>query len=94
LDSQYSYNFYGSWADAVREVYGSSSLTDKDQEVLTEIGIALGKTDLSNQRGFFSQVYERLGQQINEAVEDRRIKGKLYQTILSAQGVLTVIVLL
>lgn len=94
LESQNSYDFYGSWTSAVGEVYSTSSLSEKDREILSEIGISLGKTDLSNQRSFFSQVYERLGQQIIEAVEIKKTKGKLYQTVMTALGVLTVIVLL
>lgn len=94
LEKQYSYDFYGSWIDAVEITYHDSSLTKEDMEILGEIGISLGKTDLTNQRSFFQQAYKRLEQQLTEAMSVRQVKGKLYQTMTTALGVMVVILLL
>lgn len=94
LSDSYHYDFYGSWAEAVKKIYGATSLSEQDRKIITEVGIALGKTDLENQKAFFSEVYERLGQQLVLANESKNTKGKLYQTLLTALGVMTVIVLL
>ena len=94
LKGEFSYDFYGSWLSAVNEVYGDSSLTDGDREVLSEVGIELGKTDLSSQQSIFERVYSRLGQKVAEAERDKKTKGKMYQALGTAAGVLVVIVLL
>lgn len=94
LSDSYNYDFYGSWANAVNKIYGATSLSEQDRKIATEVGIALGKTDLENQKAFFTEVYERLNQQLILANESKHTKGKLYQTLLTALGIMTVIVLL
>jgi stage III sporulation protein AB len=94
LDNSYSYDFYGSWKCAVEKVFNESTLKETDKEILAEIGIELGKTDLFNQQGLFNRIYERLKHQIGEAIEEKRTKGKMYKALGVSFGVLTVIVLL
>lgn len=94
LSGDYTYDFYGSWVWAIEEIYGESSLTEKDRELLSEVGIELGKTDISSQQSIFIRVFSRLEQQIAEAEEERKTKGKMYKALGVAIGILIVIVLL
>lgn len=94
LNGDYAYDFYKSWLWAVGEIYGQSALTERDREILSEVGLELGKTDLSTQQSLFVRVFARLEQQVAEAEGEKRIKGKMYQVLGTAIGVLVVIVLL
>ena len=94
LKEHYSFDFYGAWAWAVSDVYSDTALLEKDKEILSEVGIELGKTDLENQQSLFVRVFSRLEQQIAEAEEEKRTKGKVYRSLGTAIGILVVIVLL
>jgi stage III sporulation protein AB len=94
LKKHYSYDFYKSWTSAVEKVYEDSSLTERDKELLSEVGIELGKTDINNQNNIFIKAHSRLEHQLAEALEEKKTKGKMYKALGVAIGVLIVIVLL
>lgn len=94
LQSSYAFDFYGSWSWAVNEIYGESALTETDRSIISEAGIELGKTDMNNQHSLFARLFSRLEQQITEATEDKKTKGRMYQALGTAGGILAVIVLL
>jgi|LSQX01.1.fsa_nt_gb stage III sporulation protein AB len=94
LKEDYSFDFYKSWISAVEKVYEDSSLTERDKELLSEVGLDLGKTDINSQKNTFTRTYTRLEQQLAEALEEKKTKGKMYNALGVAIGVLIVIVLI
>ncbi|MGI6727808.1 MAG: hypothetical protein ACOX4P_04495 [Anaerovoracaceae bacterium] len=94
LKETYAFDFYSCWTWAIKEIYEDSALTEKDREVISEVGIELGKTDIDNQQSLFARVFSRLEYQVTDAEEEKKIKGKMYRSIGTAIGILVVIVLL
>ncbi len=88
------YDLYESWKQAVDEVYGESALASEDRLILSQAGIELGKTDMSNQQAMFAHLFKGLEKQRKEADEARRTKGRIYRTLGTSSGVLAVIMLL
>lgn len=87
-------NLYESWKKAVDKIYGESALIDEDRLIIARAGIELGKTDLDNQEGLFAHFFKGLEKQIREAEEFRKTKGRVYRTLWTSAGVLTIIILL
>lgn len=81
------------WANTVEKTYETSSLTTKDKQVLSDIGLDLGKTHISGHDTMFSRTYTLLEQQIQEAKHEKETKGKLYKTLGTASGILIVILM-
>ncbi|MGI6733133.1 MAG: hypothetical protein ACOX4J_02985 [Anaerovoracaceae bacterium] len=88
------YDFYAIWKQAVEDVYGESSLMEEDRMILSNAGIELGKTDIVSQQAMFSHLFKGLEKQRKQAEEERRAKGRIYQALGTASGVLAVIILL
>ena len=88
------HDLYDSWKQAVDDVYGESSLVDKDKEILSQAGIELGKTDMASQQAMFVHLFQGLEKQRKEADEERRTKCRICRTLGAASGVLVVIMLL
>lgn len=69
------------WEEEIDSAYGRSHLTEVDIKVLKLPGGYIGQTDFKNQQSQFSYTEDRLKEQIGEAKEDYRVKGKLYNRI-------------
>ena len=69
------------WKDSVCSVYDKSPLTSTDIGILQLPGSYIGQTDFENQQAQFYYTEERLKEQINQAKEDYKIKGRLYNRI-------------
>ncbi|MBR0596640.1 stage III sporulation protein AB [Sinanaerobacter chloroacetimidivorans] len=93
LREDFAHDFANCWNQAVELVYKDSSLTRADKQVLSDLGIELGKTDMGSQYSLFSRAYTLLDAQVAEAAEEKRTKGKMYKSLGTAVGVLVVILL-
>lgn len=82
------------WEEAVDTVYCSSTLTPEDLNLLKDMGKSIGHTDTEHQSALFGRTLELLNLQLDEAQAEKRTKGKVYQSIGTATGVMIVIVLL
>lgn len=93
LKTGFTHDFACCWNEAVRTVYKDSSLTESDIQIICDLGIDLGKTDMGSQYSLFSRTFSLLEEQVAEANEEKRTKGKMYKSLGAAVGVLVVIVL-
>lgn len=94
LQREEQFDFYESWKRAVLKVYEESALNDEDRQILIKAGIELGKTGIANQLAMFNYIFSGLKRQREEADEERKTKGKVYQTLGIASGALAIIILL
>ncbi|MEL7657038.1 MAG: stage III sporulation protein AB [Bacillota bacterium] len=93
LKIQTSRDFADCWKDAVETAYEESALNKEDRRIITDLGIELGKTDMESQSGMFSRTYSLLAAQVEEAIEEKRTKGKMYKSLGPSIGILIVILL-
>jgi len=82
------------WEEAVETVYQESVLSREDKQILLDLGVELGKTDIVNQEGLFRRTFSMLEVQIEKAAEEKKTKGKMYQSLGTAVGILIVILLI
>lgn len=82
------------WAKAVEETYKTSSLTAKDKQILSDMGLDLGKTHISGHENMFARTYNMIEQQVCEAKQEKDTKGKLYRTLGTVSGILIVILII
>ncbi|MEG1584663.1 MAG: stage III sporulation protein AB, partial [Anaerovorax sp.] len=78
----------------VEETYQTSALTKKDIQIILDIGLDLGKTNMLGHETMFARTYNMLEQQIQEAKKEKDTKGKLCKTIGSVSGILIVILVI
>ena len=69
------------WANNVSLAYNKSSLTKKDIEVMSYLGSFIGQTDYINQLQHFQYLEENLKIQIEQAKEELKCKGPMYNKI-------------
>jgi stage III sporulation protein AB len=94
LSSRNAFDLPDCWQEAVETAYMESALNKEDRRILTDLGIELGKTDMTNQSGMFQRTVSLLEAQTAEAAEEKKTKGKMYKSLGAAMGVLIVIVLI
>ncbi len=94
LESYDLENFNEAWNRLVTEVFSNSSLTKKDLTIIGEIGLELGRTDISGQGSIFQRIYIKLDDQIREASDINSGKGKMFTSLGTAAGILIVIILI
>ena len=94
LKIQIGHDFSECWSDAVETAYQESALNKEDKRILSDLGIELGKTDMDSQTGMFQRTFALLEAQAEEAIEEKKSKGKMYKSLGPAIGILIVIVLI
>ena len=80
------------WDEKVESFYSGSVLNAADLVILKEIGPELGKTGLQGQSSLFSRVHAYLDNQLAEAEEEKKTKGKMYKSLGFAIGIAIVII--
>lgn len=94
LKIQISQDFAECWKEAVEVAYQESALNKEDKRILTDLGIELGKTDMQSQSGMFLRTFTLLESQAEEAIEEKKTKGRMYKSLGPAIGILVVILLI
>lgn len=87
-------DFSSIWSLAVDDSYKGSSLTVKDLQIIKDMGLDLGKTDMSGQNNAFNRIKVQLNEQLLYAQEVKKTKGKMLQSISLAIGFLVVIIII
>ncbi len=82
------------WKESVETAYLESALHREDKRIISDLGIELGKTDIFSQSSMFQRTFSLLEAQVEEAIEEKKTKGKMYKSLGTAVGVLIVILLL
>lgn len=82
------------WSRAVDDVCGTSSLTAQDKAVICGIGEQIGRSDISGQNKVFLLAEEKLKHQIQDAVDEKNSKGKMYGGLGFTVGILITVLLI
>lgn len=82
------------WAQAAEEIYGKTSLTQEDREVICHLGTFIGQTDYENQQVQFLYLQKRLEEQMQAARDIYSRKGPMYRRIGFFGGAIAALVLL
>ena len=86
--------FMDSWKAAVDDCYKNSSLKPYDIEIINDIGIELGKSDVAGQNNMFLRIFKRLEECTLDAVHEKNTKGKMYKSMGITIGAVIVIILI
>ena len=81
------------WREHVELIYGDSSLKPDDMDILKELSVELGQTDLASQEAMFQRTFFLLEKQEKSADAEKRVKGRMYRALGLAVGALLVIAL-
>lgn len=87
-------DFRQCWENAITSTYNGTSLKDDDLRILKDMGLQLGKSDLQGQAAMFSLTNIKLDDQIAEAAEERKTKGKMYKSLGFSIGAVIAILLI
>lgn len=82
------------WERAVRSCVRKTALNKEDEEILSEFGKALGKTDLEGQLKNIRLTLGQLKMQEEKAEESRKKNENMYRSLGILGGITVVIVLL
>lgn len=93
LNSSENPDFTACWSEAIDKVFADSTLNEQDKQILRDLGIELGKTDMESQFSLFSRAFSLLDCQVAEALEIKKIKGRMYKSLGAAAGSAIVILL-
>lgn len=80
------------WEEAIEEE--NTELRKEDKEVLKELGVLLGKTDVEGQISQIKVTNIFLEEQIEKAGQERKKNEKLYKTLGMVTGLAIIIVLI
>ncbi|MEG0829158.1 MAG: stage III sporulation protein AB [Anaerovoracaceae bacterium] len=87
-------DFQCCWNKGIDAVFGKRSLTVEDLICLKDMGLQLGKSDIEGQKAMFSVTMIKLEQQIKEAEENKKTKGKMYKSLGFSIGAVIAIILI
>lgn len=82
------------WSEAIQKIYVNSALLPDDIRIMTEIGENLGVSSSQSQEEFLSLHIEELKENLEEAINDSRTKGKMFTGIGFVAGITIVILII
>lgn len=82
------------WKNAADIVYKETALTVEDLAVVKRCGDFLGQSDYKGQQHHFDLLHSRLDEQIEEAAEEIRTKGKMYSRLGISAGCIIAVVMM
>lgn len=86
--------FHHCWEQAVDQTYDASYLNQEDLLILKDMGLQLGKSDIQGQSAMFSLANVKLDEQIKNAEEEKKTKGKMYKSLGFSIGAVVAIILI
>lgn len=87
-------DFSAIWNDSIYDSFSSSSFSTIDLKLINDLGKSIGKMDLENQQKIFTYFYKRLELQLEDAVNEKTKKSRVYKNLGIAAGVMIVVVLI
>ena len=82
------------WELALSAAYENSCLKENDLIIIKDMGLQLGKSNLTGQTAMFSFINDKLNAQIREAEQEKKSKGKMYKSLGFGIGVMLAIILI
>ncbi len=94
LRQSYGNDFSTLWSASVDLSFETSALSNSDIKIIKDFGKNLGKIDLENQQKIFDYFYKRLDFQMEEAINEKAQKSRVYKNIGVSVGIMIVVVLI
>ncbi len=94
LSRSYGKDFSDIWCTSVDISFETSDLSDTDIKIIKDFGKNLGKIDIKNQQKIFDYFYKRFELQLEEAINEKTKKSRVYKNLGVAAGVMVVVVLI
>lgn len=94
LSISFGKDFSYIWSDAVDKTFKSSTLSNNDIKLIKDLGKSLGKIDLINQQKILEYFYRRFNLQLEEAIEEKERKSRVYKNLGVAVGIMIVVILI
>ncbi|MDD2217667.1 MAG: stage III sporulation protein AB [Eubacteriales bacterium] len=82
------------WEESIKRVYMNSSLLPEDMKIMIEIGANLGISSSQSQEEFLYMHIEELKENLNDAINDSRTKGKMFTGMGFVVGITIVILII
>lgn len=84
------------WEASVGAAYekSGSCLTGEDLDIIRDLGLQLGKSDIKGQAAMFALTETKLANQIRQAENEKNSKGKMYRTLGFSIGIVIAIILI
>lgn len=87
-------SFRESWELAVEDVCSKSSLKKEDIEIIRSLGTYLGQSNSDEQKNFIKLTDEKLKIQFDEAMIEKKSKGKMYGGLGFSIGIIIAVILI
>lgn len=87
-------DFCKCWEEAAILTYRGSCLNRQDMEVVKDLGLQLGKSNIQGQHSIFSLTEAKLDIQIAEAEKEKATKGKMYRGLGFSAGIILAVILI
>ncbi len=94
LDRSYGEDFSTIWCASADISLEASALSGTDKKIIKDFGKNLGKMDMKNQQKIFDYFYKRFELQLEEAINEKIKKSRVYKNLGVAAGVMVVVVLI
>ncbi|NLK72917.1 MAG: hypothetical protein GX285_07870 [Clostridiales bacterium] len=94
LNHSFGKDFSHIWNDAVEMTFKTGSLSKTDIKLLKDFGKRFGKIDLQNQKNIFEYFYRRFDLQLEEAINEKEKKSRVYRNLGVSVGIMIVVILI
>ena len=88
------YSLQDAWQNAMQENEKESPLVKQDIEILGDLALGLGRSDSQGQSRLFEPALLRLDLQMQQARDEQKRQGRMYQGLGTAVGVVIVLLIL
>lgn len=94
LRRQTNCSFIETWIKHTQELEENCAFTAEDIYKIIELGKSLGGTDIYSQSEVIQRAYKQIEGQLEEAIQEKNTKGKMYRGLGIAIGLTLVIILI
>lgn len=94
LSMKESLDLHQCWEHALRRAYRGSCLKETDLQIIKDIGLQIGKSDIRGQAAMFSLIEAKLSAQTEEAAKEHETKGKMYRGLGFSIGIVVSVILI
>lgn len=87
-------DFKTSWETAINLASQNSCITASDKEILYDLGLQLGKSNVQGQLDLLNAAEQKLNLQLKDAEKQKLSKGKMYSGLGFSMGIIAAVLLI
>ena len=81
------------WNESITSAKGTCPLCTKDTEILKDMVLGLGRSDIYGQEKIFEPAVKRIEMNLTEAKENERVQGRMYRSLGVSAGIVIAVIL-